>query len=209
MTTIVVMAKTAVPGRVKTRLCPPFSPRQAAELAQAALLDTLDVVLTAPATRRVLALEGPPGPWVPAGYEVHPQRGTTLDERIANAIAPISTPVLVIGMDTPQLTVHHLTVPWTDHDAWFGPAEDGGFWALGLREPDAALVLGVPMSRVDTGALQRARLEAAALTVGLLPSLRDVDTAADAETVAASAPGSRFAARHREFVAALEVTHVG
>lgn len=209
MTTIVVMAKTAVPGRVKTRLCPPFTPAQAAELAQAALLDTLDVVLTAPAARRILALEGPPGSWVPTGYEVHAQRGTTLDERIANAIAPISTPVLVIGMDTPQLTVDHLTVPWTEHDAWFGAADDGGFWALGLREPDPALVRGVAMSRADTGAVQRARLEAAALTVGLLPSLRDVDTAEDAELVAASAPGSRFAAQYRQVAAALEVSHVG
>lgn len=213
VTTIVVMAKTPMPGQVKTRLCPPFTPVQAAELARAALLDTLDAVLAAPATRRVLALEGAPHSWVPAGFEVLPQRGTGLDDRIANAIAPIATPVLVIGMDTPQVTPRHLTVSWGEHDAWFGPAADGGFWALGLRHPDPALVRGVPMSRTDTGAVQLARLHTAGLRVGALATLRDVDTAEDAAVVAAAAPQSRFAARHGELVATrpglVEVTRVG
>ncbi|MBA3742117.1 DUF2064 domain-containing protein [Sporichthya sp.] len=217
MTTIVVMAKTPVTGQVKTRLCPPFTPLQAAQLAQEALLDTLDTVLATPATRRVLALAGSPGAWVPAGFEVVAQHGDGLDERIANALAPLSGPVLVIGMDTPQLTVRHLTLPWAPYDAWFGPAADGGFWGLGLRDPDPELVRGVPMSCTDTGAIQLARLRAAGLSVGILPTLRDVDTAEDAEAVAAAAPGSRFAARHSALTADLsadvsadlEVTSVG
>ena len=73
-------------------------------------------------------------------------------------------------------------------------AEDGGFWLLGLREIDPALVLGVPMSRSDTGALQLARLHQAGLRVRLLPELADVDTADEAGRIAAAAPGSRFAA---------------
>jgi uncharacterized protein len=86
-------------------------------------------------------------------------------------------------------------VDWAGADAWFGPAADGGFWALGLRVPDAALVRGVPMSALDTGAVQRARLLTAGLRVADLPVLRDVDTAADAVAVARQAPLTRFAAR--------------
>src|SRR5206468_3715004 len=112
-----------------------FSPKQAADLALAALLDTLDAVLAAPATRRVLVLDGVAGSWLPRGLEVLPQHGTGLDGRIANALAASRGPVLLVGMDTPQLTPHQLTVSWEDRDAWFGPASDGGFWALGLREP--------------------------------------------------------------------------
>lgn len=190
-TTLLVIAKAPVPGRVKTRLTPPFSPVEAAALAEAALCDTLDVVCATPAARRVLALEGEPGPWLPPGMEVVRQRGTGLDERIAFALAEISGPVLLVGMDTPQLTTGHLRVSWDDHDAWFGFATDGGFWALGLRDPDPARVLGVPMSRADTGANLLARL--AGLRVGQLPSLTDVDTAADAVTVAAAGPTTRFA----------------
>lgn len=211
--TIVVMAKTPVAGAVKTRLCPPFTALQAAELAEAALLDTLDTVLATQAARRVLALAGSPGSWIPAGFEIVAQHGEGLDERIANAIAPLSGPVLIVGMDTPQLTVRHLTLPWAPNDAWFGPAADGGFWGLGLLAPDPDLVRGVPMSRTDTGAIQLARLRAAGLRVGILPTLRDVDTAEDAEAVAAAAPFSRFATRHAALIAGLsadlEVTRVG
>ncbi len=96
-------------------------------------------------------------------------------------------------MDTPQVTPELLTVDFADCDAWFGPAEDGGFWGLGLAAPDPALLLGVPMSTPVTGAAQRARLSG--LRVRELPRLRDVDTAYDAEAVARTAPGGRFAAR--------------
>lgn len=77
----------------------------------------------------------------------------------------------------------------------FGPAEDGGFWALGLAEPDPALLRGVPMSTPSTGAVQRERLVAAGPRVRDLPRLRDVDTAADADAVATPAPHGRFARR--------------
>ncbi|MGW2717317.1 TIGR04282 family arsenosugar biosynthesis glycosyltransferase [Streptomyces sp. NPDC001492] len=190
-TTLLVIAKEPRPGRVKTRLTPPFTPEEAAELAEASLADTLDTVARTPAHRRVLVLEGEPGPWLPPGFEVVRQCPGGLDERLAAAFAHCDGPALLIGMDTPQVTPELLTVDFTDGDAYFGPAEDGGFWALGLADPDPALLLGVPMSTPDTGAAQRARL--AGLRVRDLPRLRDVDTAYDAELVAEAAPGGRFA----------------
>lgn len=198
-TTLLVIAKEPLPGRVKTRLTPPYSPDEAAELAAASLADTLDTVLAAPARRRVLVLDGQPGPWLPAGIEVVPQCAGGLDERLAAAFAGCAGPALLVGMDTPQITPGLLAPAlgpdaWQDCDAWFGPAVDGGFWALGLADPDPGLLRGVPMSRPDTGALQRARLTGAGLKVRDLPPLRDVDTADDAGKVAAAAPESRFAA---------------
>lgn len=213
MITLLVMAKSPVPGQVKTRLTPPFTPTEAAALAEASLSDTLELVRSTPAARRVLALEGSPGPWLPAGIEVLPQRGRGLDERIGHALSAVSGPVLLVGMDTPQLTLRHLAVDFSDHDAWFGPAVDGGFWGLALREPDPSLVLGVPMSRADTGALQLRRLREAGLRVGMLPTLRDVDTAPDAVEVAAECTaagvGGRFAARHAALTRDLAGTRVG
>ena len=80
-----------------------------------------------------------------------------------------------------------------------GPAADGGWWALGLREPAHAVALWtVPMSMPDTGERTLAALRARGLGVALLPTLRDVDTAADAHAVAALCPGGRFAAAVRE-----------
>lgn len=200
-TTLLVIAKEPVPGRVKTRLTPPFTPQQAAALAEAALTDTLHALLHVPARRRVLVLDGCPGPWLPNGFETVAQGGGGLDERLAAAFAAHADgPALLVGMDTPQLTERHLASAlepdgWRGCDAWFGPAADGGFWALGLAAPDPALLRGVPMSTARTGAVLRRRLTDAGLRVRDLPLLRDVDTAADAAEVAALAPGTRFAAR--------------
>ncbi|MFE0808477.1 DUF2064 domain-containing protein [Streptomyces sp. NPDC058848] len=194
-TTLLVVAKEPRPGRVKTRLTPPFTPAEAAALAEAALADTLHAVAATPALRRVLVLDGEPGPWLPAGFDVVPQCPGDLDERLAAAFAGCTGPALLIGMDTPQVTPELLDVDFADCDACFGPAEDGGFWALGLSRPDPALLRGVPMSTPVTGAVQRGRLVAAGLRVRDLPPLRDVDTADDARAVAALAPHGRFAAR--------------
>ncbi|MFD9333040.1 DUF2064 domain-containing protein [Streptomyces sp. NPDC060028] len=203
-TTLLVIAKEPVAGRVKTRLTPPFTPQQAAALAEAALADTLAAVAGVPAARRVLVLDGEAGPWLPPGFEVVPQCPGGLDERLAAAFAACTGPALLIGMDTPQVSPALLgrALAWDEHDAWWGPAVDGGFWALGLAEPDPALLRGVPMSQPYTGAAQYERLRAAGLRVGRLPRLRDVDTAEDARLVAAEAPGSRFSALHAELVPA-------
>ncbi|GHE43380.1 DUF2064 domain-containing protein [Streptomyces cellulosae] len=198
--TLLVIAKEPRPGRVKTRLTPPFAPEEAATLAEAALADTLDTVVRTPARRRVLVLDGEPGPWLPAGVEVVPQCAGGLDERLAGAFAGCDGPALLIGMDTPQVTPELLTVDFADCDAWFGPAADGGFWALGLADPDPELLRGVPMSTPHTGAAQRGRLDG--LRVRDLPLLRDVDTAEDAAAVADAAPGGRFAARLARLTAA-------
>ncbi|MGW1782460.1 TIGR04282 family arsenosugar biosynthesis glycosyltransferase [Streptomyces sp. NPDC002143] len=195
MTTLLVIAKEPRPGRVKTRLTPPFTPQEAAALAEAALTDTLRAVAATPARRRVLVLDGTAGPWLPPGFDVVPQCAGGLDERLAAAFADCDGPALLIGMDTPQVTPGLLAFDFDGYGACFGPAEDGGFWALGLAEPDPGLLLGVPMSTPATGAVQRDRLVAAGLRVRDLPRLRDVDTAADAEAVAAMAPHGCFAAR--------------
>lgn len=196
---LIVIAKAPVPGRVKTRLCPPCTPEQAAALAEAALADTLDAVVATPAARRVCVLDGEPGSWLPEGVEVLPQRGAGLDERLASAFEDVGGPALLVGMDTPQVTpallrdgLDALAAPGCD--AVLGLAPDGGYWAIGLRRPDRALFEGVPMSTADTGAAQHARLRDAGLTVRTLADLRDVDTIDDARAVASDAPPrSRFA----------------
>jgi uncharacterized protein len=200
--TVIVLAKSPVPGRVKTRLCPPCEPDEAARLAEAALVDTLRAVAGTRCDRRVLVLDGAPGPWLPGGYEVIPQRGDGLDERLAHAFTDVGGGGLLIGMDTPQVTPARLTASLRALDApgigaVLGPSFDGGWWALGLRAPDPAVFLGVPMSTAYTGTEQRTRLRALGLRVGALPIMRDVDDIDDAVAVARSAPAGRFAATLR------------
>ena len=78
---LVLIAKAPVPGRVKTRLTPPFTPEQAAALAESAIRDTLEV-MQAVTARPVLAWDGPMRPWLPANAVVMRQRGSGLDERL-------------------------------------------------------------------------------------------------------------------------------
>jgi rSAM/selenodomain-associated transferase 1 len=195
---LIVLAKQPVPGRVKTRLCPPCNPAEAAMLAAAALADTLVAALASGARRVVLAFDGRPGPWFPPGVEVVGQGAGPLDRRLTTAwAAATSGPAVLIGMDTPQVTAADLDTALAalaDHDAVLGLATDGGWWALGLRRPHPRAFVGVPMSRADTGARQHERLTALGLRTAPLPVRTDVDTWDDAVAVARVAPEGRFAA---------------
>lgn len=197
MTTLIIIAKETLPGRVKTRLHPPLSLEAAAELAAASVADTLASVAALPASRRILLFDGVTPPAGAEQYDVVHQVTGGLDERIAAIFDSVSGRTVLIGMDTPQIGAEHLAPVFEQNpgvDAWFGPANDGGFWALGMEEPRGDLVRGVPMSCDDTGAIQLARLHGAGLTVGQLAPLTDVDTIDTAREVAALAPDSRFAA---------------
>jgi rSAM/selenodomain-associated transferase 1 len=198
VSTIVVLAKAPVPGRVKTRLSPPYTLEQAALVGAAALRDTLGAASSSVADHRVLALDGEPGDWVPAGWRVVAQSDGDLGARIDAAFRSVPFPALLVGMDTPQLRgadIDRVLRP-LDHpavDAVLGPAFDGGFWAIGFHGPVSGAFDGVPMSTSRTFASQYARLEALGLRVCLLPMMRDVDCHADAVEVARLAPTTRLA----------------
>jgi glycosyltransferase A (GT-A) superfamily protein (DUF2064 family) len=175
-------------------------------IARAALDDTLMAASATRAVRHTLVLCGDYP--APHGWQVMPQRGNGLGERLANAFADTALPgvaTILIGMDTPQVSVALLTdvidrLAWAD--AVLAPATDGGWWALALREPrHADMLRAVPMSTSDTGAMTTKAL----LRLGLRiapppPGLRDVDTAADALEVAAACPDSSFADAVRQHV---------
>ena len=194
---LIVLAKAPRPGVSKTRLCPPLSPREAADLAEVALRATLQAVMSTPGCRPLLILEGPVGSWTPS-IEVLPQRGNTLGERLTAAFEDAHGPALVVGMDTPQVTpelltkgLDHLCRP--DLEAVLGPSSDGGYWAVGLKKAHPEAFLDIPMSTSWTGAAQRATFERLALRCACLTELSDFDLFDDARRVASGMPGSEFA----------------
>ena len=203
MTTLIVIAKETIPGKVKTRLTPAFTPEQAAALAAAAIADTFAAVAHLPFSRRILAFDGTRLPAGADSFEVIQQVQGDLDARLGAIFDECAGPTVLVGMDTPQLTGTDLLPvlgEWPSGiDAWFGPAADGGFWSLALAEPDGDLIRGVPMSRDDTGAIQLERLRNAGLGIGLLGTLTDVDTIVEAAAVAEAAPHTHFAELFRDF----------
>jgi glycosyltransferase A (GT-A) superfamily protein (DUF2064 family) len=197
MASIVVLAKPPVPGRVKTRLHPPLSYEEAAGIARASLLDTLGLARQLPADRRVLAWDDDELPSYARDFTLQRQCAGDLGDRLGRVFDLIEGPTVMVGMDTPQVTTHDLAPVFERWprgvDAWFGPAEDGGFWALALAEPAGDLLRGVPMSTSDTGRILFDRLRDASLGVGMLPRMTDIDDIDSAALVADLAPRSRFA----------------
>jgi glycosyltransferase A (GT-A) superfamily protein (DUF2064 family) len=220
---VLVVAKAPVPGLAKTRLAANMGNAAAADIAAAALLDTLDAVVAAPVAARIVAMTGDLSAASRsaeirtrlADFTVIEQRGDDFADRLANAhedaaAAAGGLPVVQIGMDTPQVTVDLLVECATalrSADAVLGMARDGGWWVLGIHDPRVAECLrDVPMSTSTTGAVTLAALRDTGLDVGLVSELVDVDTVDDVEVVRrACQPDSRF----RQVTLAVEVGRAG
>ena len=206
--TVLVVAKAPEPGRAKTRLAATVGDRVAADIAAAALLDTLDAVAAAPVAARVVAFTGDLDAAAGAAeirrrlesFSLIPQRGDGFADRLANAHADSADgyPVLQIGMDTPQVTAELLTDcarRLLDAPAVLGLAHDGGWWVLGVGEPTMAECLRtVPMSQPDTGQLTLKALRDNGIDVIRVQRLADIDVVDDIAAVRqACGPASRFA----------------
>lgn len=207
---VLLMATAPVPGEVKPRLSPPATAEQAADIAAASLLDTLDTVLAVPNAVPVVALTGDVSQAARSveleqllqRTTVLSQRGDDFAQRLVNAhlatarVRPRRA-ILQIDMDTPQVTPDLLAGQAErllhGADALLGPTYDGGWWVLGLREPVTARALAtVPMSRSDTAELTRHALRSAGLRVVKGPKLSTVDMMTDAESVANTMRHGRF-----------------
>ncbi|WP_278314799.1 TIGR04282 family arsenosugar biosynthesis glycosyltransferase [Lolliginicoccus levis] len=231
--TLLIVAKAPVAGQAKTRLQPECTPVEAAELAAAALLDTLTAARAVPARQRVVAMTGDLADAergieiaraLEDGFTVIEQRGRTFADRLVAAHLDAAhldaahhdggqlgggiLPIVQIGMDTPQATPEHLVAIAREvarpGTALVAPALDGGWWALGLHDPRHADVLAeVPMSEPHTGAATIAALLHHRLRVRSGTPLRDVDYPADIALVA------RYCAPGSEFARAARALAAG
>jgi rSAM/selenodomain-associated transferase 1 len=209
--TLLVVAKQPIPGQTKTRLCPPLTPSQAADLYDCFLHDTLDVMRKVPGVRRVIG-------FLPEGardyfsqlapdMELICQRGTTLGERLDNllniALEGGATRAVVMDSDSPTLPVTYLSQAFEQLDSVdvvLGPTQDGGYYLIGMKRPQPQLLHQVKMStpHVLTDTVQLAK--ASGLVVSLLPTWYDVDTITDlkvleSEIAGASKDGNAAATR--------------
>ncbi len=186
MRRIALFARPPVPGRAKTRLSPALPAVLAAAVAAALVEDAAGAVAAARTDQRSVWWAEPPGEAGVASLSAHLQEGTDLGERLAHAFSTLlpsrADHALVVGSDTPALQSSHLDQALEllqTHDLVLGPARDGGYWCIALRQPAPALFHDIPWS---TGGVLEATLERArkvGLTVALAPTLDDLDTPAD------------------------------
>jgi len=185
--TLLVVAKQPAPGQTKTRLCPPLTHDQAAQLYDCFLRDTLSIMRAVSDVRCVIGYL----PEDAQGYfrqlapdmELSPQRGASLGERLdhllIDALLGGSQRAVIMDSDSPTLPAAYLQQAFddlADADVVLGPTHDGGYYLIGLKQPQSRLLREVQMStpRVLDDTLELA--EANGLTVSLLPSWYDVDT---------------------------------
>lgn len=190
---LIIFAKRPAPGRVKTRLSPPLSPEQAAELYRCMLLDTLAKAATFSGSEKHIFYE--PDELAAAfftesapGIACTPQEGEDLGARMANAFRRLLAlgygRVAIIGTDLPDLPMEYVDEAFGllesgKADAVFGPSEDGGYYLVAMGELHGELFRDIPWSSGEVLEKSLGKAAEAGVRVSLLPVWHDVDTADD------------------------------
>jgi rSAM/selenodomain-associated transferase 1 len=166
---LVIMAKAPEAGRVKTRLSPPLSASEAAELSRCFLLDTIERVREIRDTAPVIAHDPPES--APLFAALAPEFG----------LAAGAPAVVLIGTDAPHVPAEQIRLAVRllgegAHDVALGPSEDGGYYLIGLRRPQRELFESMAWSTAGVFEETIARCRGLQLRVALLPPCYDVDT---------------------------------
>lgn len=192
------MAKAPRPGEVKTRLCPPLSPAEAAELYRCFLLDKVAQVRSVDGATAVLAFTPDTDrrtfEALAPGVSLLAQRGDDLGSRLLNGLDDLlrggHAGALAIDSDTPTLPTDFLRqaidlVVTPGIDVVLGPTEDGGYYLIGMRTVWPSLFAAMPWSTAEVFPETIRRAEAHGLRVACLPSWFDVDTGDDLDRLVA------------------------
>ena len=216
---LAVMARAPSDDGGKTRLVAALRIQDGTELRSAILLDTLDVVRQATAAQPAVlytpaTAEAELAKLTDEGWNLFPQRGENLGERLDNAFVDLLSRryagVLIVGSDLPTLPVEYLDLAAAqltalDDPVVLGPARDGGYYLIGLRRPHPELFRGVAWSteRVLSETIAIAR--GSGLQVSFVPEWYDIDSVEDLRRATAGAdPGAHRASRTEEVVARLD-----
>ena len=191
-TVLTIMAKEPRVGSTKTRLCPPMTFEEAAQLYEALLLDTIEIGTT---------LKG-----IDLAIAVTPTESTPYFEKVApnTILVPIDCEdigqclskvlnhlsnmgyikVMALNSDGPSLPTEYIQQAvdrLDDHDLVFGPSEDGGYYLIGIKEMSDQIFTDIEWSTSNVLSQSLAKCENLGLKVDLLPSWYDIDTATDIE----------------------------
>jgi uncharacterized protein len=210
---VAVFAKPSIPGMVKTRLAAAIGPHAAARLSRAFFEDTWTSLQPLPGVRLVLAGTAPElGAYGLEAGELWAQGDGDLGarmERVALRALAEAPWFLAVGTDSPgrpESGIMEARDALTRHDAVLGPADDGGYYLLGLRRTEPGLLAGLPWSAPDTLAATRARLESRGYSVASTAQWFDVDEPKDLLRLKeALARGAVTARRTAAVIAALHL----
>jgi len=189
---VAIMAKAPRAGEVKTRLCPPLSLVDAAELYRRLLLDKIEQVRSLKTASLAIAYTPDEAraffEEVAPGFVLVPQRGADLGDRLANSLGELLDTghrgALAIDSDTPTLPLEFLQqaldlIVTPEIDVVLGPTEDGGYYLIGLRAVHRELFEAMAWSTQQVLPETIRRADAKGLRVACLPPWYDIDTPDD------------------------------
>jgi rSAM/selenodomain-associated transferase 1 len=180
-----LFAKYPVPGLAKTRLIPALGPQGAAALHRHLAGRTCRILLESGQNVTVHytgAQQADMRAWLGDGPDLEPQPEGDLTARLL--AAQIDGPQIFFGADTPDLSVDIVRQAITalaDHAVTIGPAEDGGYYLIGMQKPLPTLLTDMPWSTEKVLPTTLARLDAMNITPHMLPILSDCDRPEDLE----------------------------
>jgi len=190
---IAVMAKQPEPGKVKTRLCPPLTPEQAADLSEAFFLDTVSLISGIQHTDVFVAYDPDTAldffsrktpPFVKFVTQGQGDLGARLSGISRKVFAYGYKKLVILASDTPHLPgdiIRKAFARLDNTDVVLGPCDDGGYYLIGLRFPAPGLFEGIPWSTSRVLDLTIGRAHEAGMTCELLPPCYDIDTGEDAK----------------------------
>ncbi|MYA28167.1 MAG: glycosyltransferase [Nitrospira sp. SB0672_bin_25] len=186
---IIIFAKAPVPGTVKTRMCPPLIPDEAASLHGSLVMDAVERTRSLRGFDVFLActpgMDHPFFQTLAARHRIRlcDQVGEDLGQRMDHALTAAFTRgyahAVIVGTDIPNLAARHYeraTALLQTTDVVLGPTEDGGYYLVGAKHPVPALFADIPWSTGEVLTQSLAGAERAGLIVGLLDPERDLDT---------------------------------
>jgi uncharacterized protein len=207
---LVVMSKRPAAGATKTRLVPPLTGEQAANLYECFLLDAPQIARSIPNLARYIAYPPADGQdgflRLAPDFAPMPQIGAGLGDRLTYVIEEISRrdggSVVAMSSDSPTLPTAHVARAFDilardEADVVLGPCDDGGYYLIRLARPQPCLLAEVTMSTPCVLRDTLALAATAGLRVILLPPRYDIDVADDLRRLAAEpAAGPPDGARH-------------
>ncbi len=182
---LILFARAPIPGRVKTRLCPPLTPAEAAGLHSALVMDAGNILLGLSASVDTelstdVATQAWPDITLARSLQTEGDLGSRLFGALERGLARGHSRVLVLGSDSPGLPRAHLTTLIASKaDVALGPTPDGGFYAIACRVVHTAMFAGVRWSSEHTLADVFAAASGCGLTVECGPAWFDVDVQED------------------------------
>lgn len=198
---LVIFAKAPIPGQVKTRLCPPLTPDEAATLHGSFVLDTLErtkvaasklkspidrYLACAPSSTHVFFKIMEERQGVKLIDQVGDDLGTRMNQAFKTLFAQGYRQVFLMGTDVPTLPLDHVKQALSsleNHDLVLGPAFDGGYYLIGLKRMAPELFADIPWSTDRVLRLTQEKAVTLGLTIALLEPWRDVDTLADLQAL--------------------------